>query len=106
MTFGKVHAAAAVFALTLSAAPSASALGPEDYTGSIGITAASFCPRGTVEPTGQVMNISQNQALFALFSNTYGGDGTRTFALPDMSGQAPNGMRFCIVMNGVYPPKD
>ena len=104
MNFAKLFAGAAVVALCV--APNASALSTEDYTGSIGITAASFCPRGTVEPTGQVMNISQNQALFALFSNTYGGDGTRTVALPDMSGQAPTGMRFCMVMNGVYPPKD
>ena len=107
MTFGKLVAAAVGVSLALCAAPAASALSNEDYTGSIGLTAASFCPKGTVEPKGQVLQISQHSALFALFTTTYGGDGQRTFALPDLGDEAaPKGMRFCMVMNGVYPPKD
>lgn len=107
MNFGKLFAAAVCVSFALCAAPAASALSNEDYTGSIGLTAASYCPKGTVEPAGQVLQISQNQALFALFGTTYGGDGKRTFALPNLSDEAaPTGMRFCIVMNGIYPPRD
>ena len=107
MTFGKFFAAAVGVSLALCAAPAASALSNEDYTGSIGLTAASFCPKGTVEPKGQVLPINQNQALFSLFTTTYGGDGKTTFALPNLGDEAaPQGMRFCLVMNGVYPPRD
>lgn len=36
---------------------------------------------------GQMININQNQALFALISNTYGGDARNNFQLPDMRGR-------------------
>ena len=34
--------------------------------------------------TGSLLQINQNQALFALLGTTYGGDGHTTFALPDL----------------------
>lgn len=37
---------------------------------------------------GQILPISQNDALFALIGTTYGGDGQTTFALPDFRGRA------------------
>ncbi len=36
---------------------------------------------------GALLSISQNNALFALIGNTYGGDGRATFALPDLTGR-------------------
>lgn len=38
---------------------------------------------------GQLLPIAQNQALFSLLGTTYGGDGIRTFALPDLRGRMP-----------------
>jgi microcystin-dependent protein len=38
---------------------------------------------------GRLMNVSQNTALFALLGSTYGGNGSTTFALPDLRGRAP-----------------
>lgn len=38
------------------------------------------------------MAISQNQALFALLGTFYGGNGTSTFALPDLQGRVAIGM--------------
>jgi microcystin-dependent protein len=38
---------------------------------------------------GQVLPINQNQALFALLGTMYGGDGQRTFALPNFVGRVP-----------------
>src|SRR5215469_2704746 len=35
------------------------------------------------------MPISQNTALFALLGTTYGGNGTSTFALPNLQGASP-----------------
>jgi microcystin-dependent protein len=38
---------------------------------------------------GQTLPINQNQALFSLIGTTYGGDGTQTFALPNLQGRLP-----------------
>lgn len=59
------------------------------YMGSICITAATYCPRGYAEANGTVLQASQYAALFSLLSNTYGGDGRTTFALPDLRGRVP-----------------
>ncbi|WP_462159356.1 phage tail protein [Pseudoalteromonas sp. GB56] len=49
----------------------------------------SWPPRGWQQCDGQLMPISQNQALFSLIGTIYGGDGRSTFALPDLRGRAP-----------------
>jgi microcystin-dependent protein len=46
-----------------------------------------FAPRGWALCNGQLLPISQNQALFALLGTQYGGDGRTTFALPDLRGR-------------------
>ena len=51
-----------------------------------------FAPQGWAFCGGQLMAISQNEALFALIGTTYGGDGQNTFALPDLRGRVPNHM--------------
>ena len=37
-----------------------------------------------------MLPINQNQALFSLLGTTYGGNGTTTFALPDLRGRIAN----------------
>ena len=61
----------------------------EPFLGQIGIFAFGFAPKGWAQCNGQIMGIAQNQALFALLGTTYGGDGVRTFALPDLRGRIP-----------------
>lgn len=61
----------------------------EPYYGQLMMTAANFCPNGWEEANGQLLSISQNVALFSLLGTTYGGNGTVTFALPDLRGRAP-----------------
>lgn len=63
----------------------------EPFVGQIVPTAASFCPRGWAEANGQLLAISQNDALFSLYGTLYGGDGRTTFALPDLRGRMPMG---------------
>ncbi len=58
------------------------------YVSEIRIMSFGFPPRGWAQCNGQIMPILQNQALFALLGTTYGGDGVRTFALPDLRGRA------------------
>ncbi|MCW2495941.1 tail fiber protein [Jatrophihabitans sp.] len=52
------------------------------------IISFNFAPKGWALANGQLLPINQNQALFALLGTTYGGDGIRTFALPDLQGRA------------------
>jgi microcystin-dependent protein len=48
-----------------------------------------FAPRGWAMCDGQILALSQNTALFSLLGTMYGGNGTSTFALPNLSGSAP-----------------
>ena len=52
---------------------------------------------------GQLLSISSNTALFSLLGTTYGGNGTSTFALPDMRASTPNNMTWCICDSGIFP---
>ena len=48
-----------------------------------------FAPKGWAQCNGQFLPINQNQALYSLLGITYGGNGTTTFALPDLRGRTP-----------------
>ncbi len=63
----------------------------EPFLGEIMITSFGFAPQGWATCDGQVMSIQQNQALYALLGTTYGGNGTTTFALPQLQGRVPLG---------------
>lgn len=49
--------------------------------------AGNYAPGGWAFANGQLLPISQNQALFSLLGTMYGGDGRTTFALPDLRGR-------------------
>lgn len=49
-------------------------------------------PSGWAACNGQLLQIQQNAALFSILGTTYGGNGTTTFALPDLRGRVPIGM--------------
>lgn len=61
----------------------------QPFLGEIRIMGFNFPPRGWALCDGQLLPISQNQALFSLLGTTYGGDGRTTFALPDLRGRVP-----------------
>lgn len=61
--------------------------GPDPFIGEIGVFGTNFCPRGWVDADGQLLKISENEALFSLLGTIYGGDGRTTFALPDLRGR-------------------
>lgn len=48
-----------------------------------------YAPRNWAPCSGQILPISQNQALFSLLGTTYGGDGQTTFGLPNLQGRVP-----------------
>jgi microcystin-dependent protein len=55
----------------------------------IRIMSFGFAPKGWAQCNGQLMPISQNQALFSLLGTTYGGDGRINFGLPNLQARAP-----------------
>ena len=59
------------------------------YLGEIRMFAGSFAPSGWLLCNGQLLPISENDALFTLLGNTYGGDGQETFALPNLQSRVP-----------------
>ena len=61
----------------------------QPYIGEIRMFAGNFAPAGWMFCEGQLMPISENDALFTLIGTTYGGDGQETFALPDLRGRVP-----------------
>ncbi len=61
----------------------------EPYVGEIRMFAGNFAPRGWALCDGQLLAVSQNDALFSLLGTIYGGDGRTTFGLPDMRGRIP-----------------
>jgi len=61
----------------------------EPFVGEIKIFAGNFAPRGWAFCDGQLLAVSQNDALFSLLGTIYGGDGRTTFGLPDLRGRIP-----------------
>lgn len=61
----------------------------EPYIGEIRMFAGNFAPAGWALCAGQLLAISENDALFTLIGTTYGGDGQNTFALPDLRSRVP-----------------
>jgi len=51
--------------------------------------AGNFAPQGWALCQGQILPISESDALFNLIGTTYGGDGQQTFALPNLQSRVP-----------------
>jgi microcystin-dependent protein len=58
------------------------------FLGEVRIVSFGYAPKGWAQCNGQVLPVAQHQALSTLLKNTYGGNGTSTFALPDLQGRA------------------
>ncbi|HEV2828466.1 MAG TPA: tail fiber protein [Pyrinomonadaceae bacterium] len=61
----------------------------QPYIGEIRMFGGSFAPAGWAMCNGQLIPISENDALFTLIGTTYGGDGQETFALPNLQSRFP-----------------
>ena len=83
------------------------ASGGGPYLGQIEIFAFRFAPVGWAPCQGQLLPIAQNQALFSLIGNTYGGNGVSYFALPNLKPLGPAGPGYCIFISSqaTYPPR-
>ena len=61
----------------------------QPYIGEIRMFAGNFAPLAWEFCNGQLLPISENEALFQLIGTTYGGDGESTFALPNLQSRVP-----------------
>jgi microcystin-dependent protein len=73
----------------------------DPFTGQLEIFGFGITPKNWAPCSGQLLAISTNQALFALLGTSYGGDGVRTFGLPDLRGRLPLGAT--LAQAGQYP---
>ena len=60
----------------------------EPFVSEIRMFSFNWAPKGWAKCDGSLIAIAQNNALFALLGVQFGGNGTTTFALPDLRGRA------------------
>jgi microcystin-dependent protein len=61
----------------------------QPFLGEIRCFGFNFAPVNWAFCNGQLLPISQYDALFTILGTTYGGDGVSTFGLPNLQGRAP-----------------
>ena len=67
----------------------------------ISLFAFNFPPAGWMFCDGALLPISENDALFMLIGNKFGGDGQETFAVPNIPPPAPN-LHYCMSLFGTF----
>lgn len=63
----------------------------EPYIGEIRMFSFAWAPQDWALCNGALLQVQQNQALFAVLGNAFGGDGVTNFMLPDLRGRTPVG---------------
>ncbi|MDQ3287838.1 MAG: tail fiber protein [Pseudomonadota bacterium] len=61
----------------------------QPFIGEIRLLGFSRAPQGWLPCDGTLLAIAEYDTLFALIGTTYGGDGSTTFAVPDLRGRVP-----------------
>jgi microcystin-dependent protein len=100
---------------TALGSPVTSAALVDPFVGEILTVPYTFAPRGFAFCEGQTLPVSQNQTLFSLIGNRFGGDGRTTFSLPDtrpleeemaraIRSRVPP-FRYVIALQGTYPSR-
>lgn len=78
----------------------------DELLGAIKLFPYNFAPLDWLACEGQVLPIMQYQALYSLIGAKFGGNGSTTFALPNLRGAEPiPGMQYCIATAGIYPQR-
>ncbi|MDK1288481.1 phage tail protein [Pseudoalteromonas umbrosa] len=61
----------------------------DPFIGQVDMLPYTFAPVSYTFCDGQFVDISQNQALFAVIGTTYGGNGQTNMQMPDLQGRSP-----------------
>lgn len=65
-----------------------------------------FCPEGWLPCDGRSIPVAQNQPLYALIGNTYGGN-QQNFNIPDLRSAKPHdSIQYFIAVQGIFPSRD
>jgi hypothetical protein len=76
----------------------------EELYAALKLVAFDYEPMYYMNCDGRTLQVSQNQALFALIGNRFGGDGVHTFALPKLDPPAKN-LHWIICTQGIWPSR-
>lgn len=63
----------------------------EPFVGQITMISFNWAPKNYAQCNGQLMTVQQNQALYALLGNQFGGTPGTNFNLPDLRSRSPVG---------------
>ncbi len=63
----------------------------DPFIGEIRIFPWGWPPRGWMQCNGAILQIQQYSALYSLVGTKFGGDGQKTFGIPDLRGRTPAG---------------
>jgi microcystin-dependent protein len=61
----------------------------DPFLGEVRMFGFNFAPRGWAFCNGALLSIPQNAALYSLLGTQFGGNGSTTFALPDLRSRVP-----------------
>jgi hypothetical protein len=108
---GRQPSAYALASLLGTPGPKATNSGVDDsacYLSEVRLLAGNQVPSNWHLADGSLLPISSNVALFSLLGTTYGGNGTTTFALPNLEAAAPKGagragVNYYICLFGTFP---
>ena len=79
----------------------------EPFLGQIQLFPYGFAPIDWLPCSGQILQISTNQALYSLLGTTFGGNGQTTFGLPDLRNAALGPYnQYYIALSGIYPSRN
>ncbi len=82
----------------------ASAYAGCNWLGQVILVGFNFAPVGTMPARGQLLSIANHNRLYSLLGNSFGGNETSTFGVPDLRGKAPiAGLHYVICTTGPYP---
>jgi len=93
-------------------AATTTAVGVDPLVGEIQLFSGNFVPRGWAWCDGQQMSVNQNEVLFSILGNKYGGEANRTFRLPNLQraeallqNDQGVGPRYIISVYGTFPSR-
>ncbi len=61
----------------------------DEFLGQIRLFAGAILPINYAYCDGELLNISEYEALYSILGTTYGGDGVKTFGLPNLKARVP-----------------
>lgn len=73
--------------------------------GMIKLFVGNFAPVGYMQCNGQMLQIMNYPALYAVIGNSYGGDGVSTFALPNLPPPSGIAGMNVICVQGLFPTR-